>query len=244
MKRLICSLLAIVACGCPWTTAQAQSAGLVELYGEGVHRYFAGDLMGADELLSRVINSGSQDPRAYYFRGLLRERQGGGGSIDFEQGAQMEATGRSSYNVGMALMRIQGSVRGKIEKARRDARVMYAQQKAMMQEAYQPTPMAPAIENSAVPLVPAQPSETGAADPFADGGMRSEETSDDTDQPATPEIDETSDPFADDAPATDAPADSGDAADPFGDPSDAPAGDDPFGGDAGDDPFGGDPFGN
>jgi hypothetical protein len=41
----------------------AQKA-LTELYGEGVHRYFAGDSFQAEQMLTRVIESGVEDPSA------------------------------------------------------------------------------------------------------------------------------------------------------------------------------------
>lgn len=237
MSRALCLALTVGLICLNTSAVRAQGNALVEYYGEGVHRYFAGDLMGADQLFTRVIDSGSQDPRAYYFRGLIRERQGGGGQFDFEQGARLEAAGRLSVPVGLSLTRVQGSARGKIEKARRDARVMYAQQRALMQQS-----VAPAAASS----TPATPSETGAtSDPFSEG-MRSGETTEDAVQPTAPEVDATTDPFGDD-PVTDTPdagAGSTDASDPFG--GDTGGGDatDPFGGDAGGgdaaDPFGGD----
>ncbi|MFN3193039.1 MAG: hypothetical protein ACE361_21190 [Aureliella sp.] len=249
MKRAFCLAFSLAAAllgsSLSMNSVHAQSSGLVELYGEGVHRYFAGDMAGADELFSRVIDGGSQDPRAYFFRGLIRERQGGAGQFDFEQGAQMEAAGRASFPVGQALTRIQGSVRGKIEKARRDARVMFAQQRAMMKEA------APAVPSETAETTPAPPSETEGMDPFgAEGGMRADNATEDAAQPADPEIDATTDPFTDDptpAGATDAGSAQPDAPtteDPFGGAGDATTDPgDPFGG-AGDAPATEDPFGD
>ena len=242
--------IAIALCG----TTFAQSGALLQLYGQGVHRFNAGDLSGAEQLFTQVINYGSQDPRPYFFRGLVRERMGGGGQFDFEQGARLEASGTREARVGVALMRVQGHVRAKIEKARRDARVAYAQQRAMMLEAQQNTMAAPQVVAPADGTAPPTPSMT-TEDPFGDGGMRSDETTEDAQaaDPAQPEIDDsTVDPFGDD-PAPD----SGDATteDPFGgelDGGDMDDGTDPFGGDAGgdagdssDDIFGGsdDPFG-
>lgn len=273
MSRALSRVLTagLLAAGLSMSTnsvANAQGDGLMEIYGEGVHQYFAGDLMAAEQLFSRVINSGSQDPRAYYFRGLVRERQGGGGEFDFEQGARLEAEGRLSVPVGLSLIRVQGATRGKIEKARRDARVLFKQQRALMMEAQQnmaPATVVPSTPNAGPPT----PSDTGAADPFAEG-LRSPETTEDAEQPSTPEVDAATDPFADDGAAAAGDAtttepetttedpfggDAGTEADPFG--GDAGGEADPFGGDAGgdagmDDPFGGDaaggglddPFGN
>lgn len=212
MLRSTCFLLLM------WTAvpAFAQGDAMLELYGEGVHRYFAGDLTGADQLLSRVVDSGSQDPRAYYFRGIVREGQYGSGQYDFENGARLEAEGKSAAQVGLALIRVQGSVRHKIEKARRDARAAFLQQRLLMQEAARNTPLP---GRSTTPM---QPSET-SGDPAAGGDslfeMRSDATTVDPDQPTEPEVDATS-PFGDD-PVMESPLDS--------DP--APAADSPFGAD-------------
>ena len=50
--------------------ARAQDGVLSQLYGNGVHAYFAGDFVKAHDLLSSAIAGGSRDPRCYYFRGL------------------------------------------------------------------------------------------------------------------------------------------------------------------------------
>ena len=213
-------------------SASAQGGPLVELYGEGVHRYFAGDMMGADEILTRAIDSGSQDPRVFFYRGLVREAQGGAGQADFDQGAQLEAQGKIVVAVGKALTRIQGYTRSKIEKARRDARIVAQQQKMMEeQERMKNAPATP----------PAAPAPAG--DPTDPLPMRSDTTTEDAVQPAVPEVDATTDPFADDP----APAPAGDSS-PFG--GDATPAADPFGGSStpatpepASDPFA-DPFGN
>ena len=130
----------------------AQSAALTELYGEAVHRYFSKDYLGAEEILTRAIEHGSDDPRAYYYRGLARGMYGGDGQADFEEGARLEAAGRIGVNVSQALIRIQGHQRAKIEKARQDARLAYMQQRAVERHRAPPLPVLPA------------PSETEAAD--------------------------------------------------------------------------------
>jgi hypothetical protein len=98
---------------------------LDEMYGQAVHSYYRGDLFRAEELLNEVIGAGSQDPRAYYFRGLCQSRAGlEAGTADFERAAQMEMEGKKVVNVGKALERIQGPARIEIEKARSKARLM------------------------------------------------------------------------------------------------------------------------
>ncbi len=249
MPRIICFALCF---GLLQSPSFAQRGGLEELYGEGVHRYFSGDLVGADQILTQVVDSGSQDPRVYYFRGLARELQGYGGELDFEQGARLEAEGKRVVDVGNALSRIQGATRSEIEVARRNARIEVEQQQLMLQRSRQPISGAAA---SPVPAIPASPlpadsvpaNETGLAPLVPPVAPTPAVPASPAAPPAAvaPPAD-TSDPFADDEAAS-APA-GADAADPFGAapaPSTpaAPAPDaaDPFGApaaEASDDPFG------
>ena len=97
---------------------------LDEMYGQAVHSYFRGNSLHAEELLNEVISAGSQDPRAYYFRGLCQSHGGYvGGTADFERAAQLEIEGKKVVNVGKALERIQGAARVEIEKTRVRARL-------------------------------------------------------------------------------------------------------------------------
>ncbi|MFO0942194.1 MAG: hypothetical protein U0930_15770 [Pirellulales bacterium] len=113
MTRNLLLAFAVLVTGGSWASAQSASS---ELYGEGVHRYFAHDYAGADQLLTEAIAGGSQDPRAYYFRGLTKEMMGSGGEADFEEGAKLESAGRSGPMISYSLARVQGQVRAKIEK--------------------------------------------------------------------------------------------------------------------------------
>ncbi|MCA9128041.1 MAG: hypothetical protein KDB22_13190 [Planctomycetales bacterium] len=222
---------------CPMM-ARAQGDAMTELYGTGVHLYFAGDYQNADLVLTRVVDAGSQDPRVHYFRGLAREHLGGDSEFDFATGAQLEAEGARVVSVGSALSRIQGAVRSKIEKARRDARVENRLKQMMQEDARRKMIPQPSVVPDAAPPPPAE-----VDDPFAGDGLRSNES---VAQPAQPTVPDTEvNPFSDEpAPATgtnpadnpfgDSPADN-----PFGDPpagdnpfdapSDAPATDNPFG---------------
>jgi len=94
---------------------------LDEMYGRAVHAFFRGDLEHAEELLTEVIEAGSMDPRAFYFRGLCQPCCAG--SSDFETAARLEIEGKRVVNVGKALERIQGGCRVEIEKARTRARL-------------------------------------------------------------------------------------------------------------------------
>lgn len=218
--------LATLACFCQ--SGFAQGDALVERYGEGVHQFYAGHYAEADRLLSEVINSGSQDPRAHYFRGLVREAMGGGGEFDFETGARLEAEGKRVVAVGAALQRIQGHVRSKIEKARRDARIQYRQQQAMMEEARRNAMPAPPPELTQPGDATPGPGDADESDPFAEGMQSPEKTVD-------PEVDATVDPFMDDpsqpgVPAADAPS----PVAPEGDMFDSPATPDAGNGSGGD----------
>jgi hypothetical protein len=231
------SLLLSLVC----STTLAQHDALVELYGEGVHRYFNNNFTGADEILTRAIDSGSEDPRVHYYRGLARERAGYGGELDFETAARLEAEGKRVVDVSAALARVQGLLRTKIEKARREARIVVKQQQLMMEQARR---------LSQPPVAPPAPDTAGATPfptesvPANDAGLEPAPA-----PPAQPEITETTNPFADDVPPAmpDATAPAGtEPSDPFS-PA-APAGDtpDPFGQPpaggaapaAGDNPFG------
>ncbi|MBX3422143.1 MAG: hypothetical protein KF752_11370 [Pirellulaceae bacterium] len=147
-----------------------QGTALTELYGEGVHRYFARDYLGAEELLTRAIEGGSQDPRTYFFRGLVHAAIGNDGRADFQEGARMEAFGRSGINVSLALSRIQGYYRTEIEKARRDARIEALRQRELMQQSLPTGPVVPMLPTPSPMIPPAQ------TDPFrGEDGLRSKE---------------------------------------------------------------------
>jgi hypothetical protein len=215
MTRKLLLGLAIVFFGN--ASAWSQLVATSELFGEGVHRYFARDYQTAEQLLTQAIDSGSQDPRAFYFRGLCRETFGGGGEVDFQEGARLEATGRSGPQIGLALVRVQGPARAKLEKARREARLQAAQQKALSQPVV--PPVAPMVQPEISPA---------NSDPFKNEGLRSGDTQA---APTKPAPDATVDPFKDEPAKTDAdpfssPAPANDS-DPFSTPA-APADDDPF----------------
>lgn len=109
---------------------------LDEMYGQAVHSYFRGDSAGASQLLTEVIDAGSLDPRAFFFRGLAQSYGGVDASnSDFERAAQLEIDGKKVVNVGKALERIQGPTRVAIEKARAKARLASRSRLLEMQRA-------------------------------------------------------------------------------------------------------------
>ena len=233
ISYLLSCCLCVLASG----MVQAQADPLFELYGQGVHAYFAGNLEKSNELLTAAIDAGTRDPRVHYFRGLVQTRQSGlgAGLADYENGAQLEygAERGIAVNVPKSLERVQGAMRAEIEKVRQTARVAARETNAMMQRAR----MESIRQNSGAPAVPSD------ADGFSDGSLspgqpkempKVEEIPSDVEAPA--EITTTPNEPASDSGADPFGGDKADGGDPFGD--DAPAGDAPKGDDASDDPFG------
>ncbi len=233
-------------------SAQAQMSVLNEYYGRGVHAYNGGDLIKAYDFLSKAIDGGIKDPRAYYYRGLTSIASGREyeADADFQLGAELEAKGAFGPSIGMALSRIQGATRLKLEDARREARLAFqTTARARSQARYgeieaasgevlrePPRPRAAATQ-PAPPAIPPAAEAPFAAD--APAGEPKVEAKDALEGTMT-------DPFADDAaPAAGAAAAAPAAgADPFNAPA-ADAGADPFGAPAGDAPAadaGADPF--
>lgn len=249
------SVAAVVLPPIPGLTpaAQAQESALAEYYGEGVHAFHSHNVLRAEELFSYAIDGGLNDPRAYYFRGLVRWNSGREHEAeeDFRTAAILEAQGTSSHYVSRALTRIQGPARLAIEKARVEGRLhvqaaqaseadrRYSQPDAASQDALRAAP----APRTAPPLPGTQPPAPPL--PLDNDTAKGEPVVQSPD--ALPDADV--DPFADDpAPATPPPA-SGTAPATPADPFATPAGDDsdPFATPAGDDsdPFAnGDPFGD
>lgn len=114
--------------------AKGQDAAVLsDLYGSGVHAYFAHDYSKARELLSSAIDQGSRDPRCYYFRSMVNLRMGYEDMArrDMETGAELESRDVNSfYPVAQSLQRVQGRGRLMLQKARQQARLdSYQRQK-------------------------------------------------------------------------------------------------------------------
>ncbi len=111
--------------------AEDQSA--VELYGQGVHAYFAGDYESAVGYMSASIEKHGTDPRPYYFRGLALAALHGleSGLADMAKGADVEANkmDKRIYDINGALQRVQGTLRLALEKQRSSARVAAAERR-------------------------------------------------------------------------------------------------------------------
>ena len=162
-------VLVAVCCGNTW----GQSDYARELYGNGVHAFNAGRLSEARQHLEASIGRGSHDPRAYYFLGLTKLRSGDtlGAESDFSDAASYEFQGRGNYDVGMALTRVQGQSRMRLEKVRRETKM--------------------AIRSRRLPAQPTEPAPRIAPSPYDDAPSIIEPP---MDLPA----DDLGDPFSDD----------------------------------------------
>lgn len=107
------------------TRCHAQSAVLTDIYGRGVHAFNSGQFDRASEWLNMAIDNGYRDPNAFYFLGLSAAASGrqAEAEIDFQRGAEIEATGAFGNSVGHALSRVQGPTRMKLEQIREKARL-------------------------------------------------------------------------------------------------------------------------
>ena len=229
----------------------AQDAYLAELYGQGVHAFFAKDYPAALEFLDTAVEQGSKDPRVFYFRGLvhLSQEKADQAELNFEQGSALELSDLDRYyNVGRALQRVQGNKRLAIEKHRQKARLAVRMKQVQREQArYERLKRneAQVLRNPNRPPVAVPPVPTGDAadptDPFGGedldlaDGEAVEVPADKPEEPVTdPAEDAEDDPFgadADEAAGGEAAADEEmeEEDDLFGDED---AGDDPFGADA------------
>lgn len=165
-------------------SAQNQTL-LAEVYGRGVHAYYAGQMTDAYSYLSSAIDGGTKDPRAYYFRGIVLHKQGRTyeAEADWNQGATMEAAAGGAASVGRSLSRFQGSGRLKLETIRQNARLQ-----AMLSQSARSD-----IRRAEIGLAPAAPSVTA---PAVGGGFA---PSSPAPAPAAPAAAIESNPFGDDS---------------------------------------------
>jgi hypothetical protein len=130
-KRGSVGICAVAAALIATFASAREEAILAVAYGNGVHAYYAGDYQRSYEELSAAIDGGTQDPRAFYFRGLAALRLGrlDEADADFALGADAEAAGRGGWAVGRSLERIQGEQRLQLEKHRVRARMAAVQKR-------------------------------------------------------------------------------------------------------------------
>lgn len=237
------------------STARAQEAVLAEVYGEGVHHYFAHEYDEAYKDFTLAIEHGLQDPRVYYFRGLTAAATGRPEEAvsDWRTGAVQEARGNYTGSIGRALARIQGAQRLELEQVRQLVRVEERARAAARSRARYEAPEdapprsprnvdpAPAEPTPAVPAppTPAAPEDPTPAVPPAPEDVRTNPFADDggiVEGDAILESEDAlGDPFIEPTPAEDAPADADDT---------PPAADEFFGGDADEETDDDNPFGD
>jgi hypothetical protein len=227
MFRNMVLLVGLLAVAFPVSLA-AQDAVLGQEYGNGVHAYFMGDYAAAYERLTSVIDRGSKDPRAYYFRGLccLKLGRGPDAELDFRFGAELESKDLSGfYNVGKSLERVQGTARAELERYRVSARLAaYEQAEKLRKARYEAIRreeerVLREYRKAAPPEEVAPPKPTEPENPFAQPG----ESANPFDQPATPapgkaptKGDDAENPFAE--PKTEKPDTKTPAENPFTEP--------------------------
>lgn len=121
---------AAVAASC-LVAAAVEDPVLTTAYGTGVHAYYAGDYQRSYDDLTAAIDGGSNDPRAFYFRGLAALKLGrlDEADADFATGATREAAALGNWNVPRSLERIQGEDRLRLERHRARARVALMQRR-------------------------------------------------------------------------------------------------------------------
>lgn len=132
----------------------AQDWHLMGLYGKGVHAFFGGDHTEAQKHLDDAVHHGINDPRAYYFRGLIKASSGNitDAEEDYRLGATLEARGAGIFDVGSALIRIQGDDRVHLEKIRHSILLSLRGQRPALPDTLSAEPMLPSE-----PLLPAGP---------------------------------------------------------------------------------------
>ena len=138
MTVILRGAVLLVALLCSMSVVRAENRR--DAYSEAVSAYQAQDWELASKLLNGLIDRGTDDPRIYYYRGLVQRAQGNqdAARADFEAGALAEATGKSRADIGKSLEKVQGPARSEIELIRklahRDAAMKadkYRRQKAL-----------------------------------------------------------------------------------------------------------------
>ena len=161
IQRILMVIIALTLVGTSGVHAQD---ALTELYGNGVHAYFTGNLDEAAALFTQAIDNESDDPRVFYYRGVINLKQGktDEAAADFAAGANAEADDIAGfYPVSKSLQRIQGAARLQIEKARKQAVVdREAVEKARLRQRYEAFESSEADvirDTTPMPLVIARP---------------------------------------------------------------------------------------
>ncbi len=122
------ALLTLASVGARGQTIENLS--VARTFGAGVHAYFSGAYDRSYDDMTAVIEAGSEDPRARYFRGLAALRMGrlDEAEADFSSGADLEARAIGNWRISSSLERVQGAERLQLERHRVRARVALLQQ--------------------------------------------------------------------------------------------------------------------
>jgi len=216
---------------------------LARVYGVGVHAYYSGAHQRSYDDLTQAIESGSKDPRVWYFRGLAARKLGrfDEAEADFSTAADRESEAVAAWDVARSLERVQGLDRMAIERHRMRAGVAKQQNQLRRYERryVESDRRQPEVQRQIRPMAPAndplnlftegvdEPAEDDAPEPVApgpaDGGAR---------QVADPPAEEPAgdEPWAeDDVPEPVAPGPGGGGAQQVADPpAEEPAGDEPM----------------
>ena len=105
--------------------ADTSPALLSEMFGRGIHAYYVGNQDDAREMFTSAIEHGLNDPRVFYFRGILAFDAGKTEEAvkDWKLGAELEANSGINFSVGRSLSRFQGNGRVKLESIRQAAKL-------------------------------------------------------------------------------------------------------------------------
>ncbi|MGL4942398.1 MAG: tetratricopeptide repeat protein [Thermoguttaceae bacterium] len=130
MINVACVLLSLLVSATPMVSPAGEvfvkERTADDLYGRGVHAYYAKDYDAAKKLFDEVEKLGSTDPRPYFFLGLtlLKLDKKSEADVAFRKAASLEWESRNArdYGVSGALTRVQGIDRVYLEQFRTDAR--------------------------------------------------------------------------------------------------------------------------
>ena len=132
MLRFRCGLIVLAVAIAGGSPSAAEFVGeepvaVRNAIGDGMHAYHAGDYDRAYDDLTNAIEAGTDDPRAYYFRGLAALRLGrtseAEAEADFTTGADRELVTGSMRRASQSLERVQGTDRLSLERFRARARL-------------------------------------------------------------------------------------------------------------------------
>ena len=132
MLRFRCGLIVLAVAIAGGSPSAAEFVGeepvaVKNAIGDGMHAYHAGDYDRAYDDLTNAIEAGTDDPRAYYFRGLAALRLGhtseAEAEADFTTGADRELVTGSMRRASQSLERVQGTDRLSLERFRARARL-------------------------------------------------------------------------------------------------------------------------